>query len=365
MNRLVERLGQRALFRFDPETAHGLSITALATGLAGRCRDVQSPRLKTTVCGLDFPNPLGMAAGYDKNAEVPDALLGLGFGFAEVGTVTPRPQAGNPKPRIFRLTEDEAVINRLGFNNEGHERAFARLSARAARRGIVGVNIGANKDSADRIADYEVGVRRFAALASYLTVNISSPNTPGLRDMQAREALAELLARVVAARDAAAGTGRRAPVFLKIAPDLHQADLEDIAAEVEANGVDGIIVSNTTISRPILKNRIHQAETGGLSGKPLFEPSTTVLARMRRLVGTKRALIGVGGVDTTETALEKIRAGADLVQLYTGMIYAGPGLPGRIVAGMADFAAREGLRSIAEIRDSAVDRWADRRLPGD
>ncbi|HHZ10500.1 MAG TPA: quinone-dependent dihydroorotate dehydrogenase [Rhizobiales bacterium] len=365
MNRLVERLGQRALFSLDPETAHRLSIAALATGLAGRCRFPQSPRLKTSVCGLEFPNPLGMAAGYDKNAEVPDALLALGFGFAEVGTVTPRPQPGNPKPRIFRLIEDEAVINRLGFNNEGHERAVARISARAGRGGIVGVNIGANKDSADRIADYEAGVRRFAALASYLTVNISSPNTPGLRDMQAKGALAELLSRVIAARHTAPGTGRPVPVFLKIAPDLHQADLEDIAAEVEANGVDGVIVSNTTVTRPALKNRAHAAETGGLSGRPLFDLSTTVLARMRNLVGPKRALIGAGGIDSAEKALEKIRAGADLVQLYTGLIYAGPGLPGRIVRGMADFAEREGLRSIAEIRDSAVDRWADRRLAGD
>jgi dihydroorotate dehydrogenase len=369
MNTLIGRLGRRALFAFDPETAHGLSIAALSTGLAGRCRGTQSPRLRTTLCGLEFPNPLGMAAGYDKNAEVPDALLALGFGFAEVGTVTPRPQAGNPKPRIFRLTEDGAVINRLGFNNEGHDRAFARLTARAGRAGIVGVNIGANKDSADRIADYEAGVRRFAALAGYLTVNISSPNTPGLRDMQARGALAELLSRVVAARDAVAvsdaGAGRRTPIFLKIAPDLHQADLEDIAAEVGDKGIDGVIVSNTTISRPALRNRTHPAETGGLSGRPLFDLSTTVLARMRRLVGPQRVLVGVGGVDSTESAIEKIRAGADLVQLYTGMIYAGPGLPGRIAQGMSDFAEREGLRSIADIRDSAVDRWADRRLAGD
>ncbi|CAG1014068.1 MAG: quinone-dependent dihydroorotate dehydrogenase [Rhizobiaceae bacterium] len=365
MKRLIERLGQRALFAFDPETAHGLSITALSTGLAGRCHLPLSPRLRTTVCGLEFPNPLGMAAGYDKNAEVPDALLALGFGFAEVGTVTPRPQAGNPKPRIFRLTEDEAVINRLGFNNEGHDRALARLSARTGRSGIVGVNIGANKDSADRIADYEAGVRRFAAIASYLTINISSPNTPGLRDMQAREALAELLARVVTARDSVQASGRRTPVLLKIAPDLHQADLNDIAAEVDASGVDGVIVSNTTISRPALKNRTHAAEGGGLSGRPLFDLSTTVLSRMRRLLGPQRVLVGVGGVDSAEAALEKIRAGADLVQLYTGMIYAGPRLPGRIVHGMADYAEREGLRSLADIRDSAVDRWANRRLAGD
>ena len=222
---LVERLGRRALFALDPETAHGLSIRALKSGLLP-CPPVPADaRLRTTVAGIDFPNPLGMAAGYDKNAEVPDALLSLGFGFCEVGTVTPLPQAGNPKPRIFRLTQDRAVINRLGFNNQGHEAAEARLAARAGRPGVVGVNIGANKDSADRIADYEAGVARFARLASYLTVNISSPNTPGLRGMQARDSLAELLARVTAAR-----AGAAVPIFLKIAPDLDDAELADIAA---------------------------------------------------------------------------------------------------------------------------------------
>ena len=230
---LLERLGRQALFCLDPETAHGVSIAALRSGLPVALSPRYDTRLKVSVAGLAFDNPLGMAAGYDKNAEVPDALLRLGFGFAEVGTVTPLPQAGNPKPRIFRLTEDGAVINRLGFNNEGHEAAERRLSARAGKAGIVGVNIGANKDSADRIGDYELGVRRFAGYASYLTVNISSPNTPGLRDMQARESLAELLARVVAARDATVkSAGRKVPLFLKIAPDLQQADLEDIAAEV-------------------------------------------------------------------------------------------------------------------------------------
>ena len=349
---------RRALFALEPETAHRLSVAALATGLPRLCGTVRSERLRTTVCGIDLPNPLGMAAGYDKDGEVPDALLGIGFGFTEVGTLTPMPQPGNPRPRIFRLVEDEAVINRLGFNNRGHDAAHARLSTRTGRPGIVGINIGANKDSSDRIGDYETGVRRFAALASYLTVNISSPNTPGLRDLQGRAALAELLSRVMAARQSLA-LPRPVPVFLKIAPDLHEADLADVAAEVADKGVDGIIVSNTTISRPPLKGR-SAAETGGLSGKPLFALSTAVLARMRLLVGPDLPLIGVGGVDSAETALEKIRAGADLVQLYTGMIYGGPGLPGEIVAGMARHAEREGLTRLAEIRDSRSGHWAGR-----
>ncbi|MGI6850918.1 quinone-dependent dihydroorotate dehydrogenase [Mesorhizobium sp. 1B3] len=356
----LERLGQRALFTLDPETAHGLSIAALRSGMPICGRAPASARLRVTVRDLDFPNPLGMAAGYDKNAEVPDALLGLGFGFAEVGTVTPLPQAGNDKPRIFRLTEDAAVINRLGFNNQGHGRAHERLVARRGRDGIVGVNIGANKDSADRIGDYETGVRRFAAVASYLTVNISSPNTPGLRNLQGRQSLAELLSRVMAARQKAAA-GRVVPVFLKIAPDLHEGDLEDVAAEVAEKQVDGVIVSNTTIARPPLKSRAFTSEAGGLSGAPLFERSTIMLAKMRRLLGPDRALIGVGGVNSTETALEKIRAGADLVQLYTGMIYAGPSLPGEIVRGMAAFAEREGI-NIPDLRDSRLDHWAKRPL---
>ncbi len=356
---LIDRIGQQVLFSFDPETAHGLSITALRCGMPVAARSPRDSRLEVSLCGLDFPNPLGMAAGYDKNAEVPDALLGLGFGFAEVGTVTPLPQAGNPKPRIFRLTRDEAVINRLGFNNEGHDAAEKRLLARRSRSGIVGVNIGANKDSSDRSGDYEKGVARFAPLASYLTVNISSPNTPGLRNMQAREQLGELLSRVMAARAKAA---KQPPVFLKIAPDLVEAELEDIAAEVTEKAVDGVIVSNTTISRPALKSAALAGETGGLSGKPLFERSTVALARMRRLVGPERALIGVGGVDSAETALEKIRAGADLVQLYTGMIYGGPALPGRIVAGMIRVVEREGIASIRDLRDTKLAEWAAKPL---
>ncbi|RWD63593.1 quinone-dependent dihydroorotate dehydrogenase [Mesorhizobium sp.] len=354
---VLDRIGQKLLFSFDPETAHGMSIAALRCGLPVGAAAPRDGRLRINLCGLDFPNPLGMAAGYDKNAEVPDALLGLGFGFAEVGTITPLPQPGNPKPRIFRLTADEAVINRLGFNNEGHAAAEKRLAARKGRPGIVGVNIGANKDSADRIADYERGVARFASYASYLTVNISSPNTPGLRNMQAREQLGELLSRVMAARAAAPA---QPPVFLKIAPDLVEAELEDIAAEVAEKKIDGVIVSNTTLARSGLRSGGVANETGGLSGKPLFERSTAVLARMRKLLGPQMAIVGVGGVDSAEAALEKIRAGADLVQLYTGMIYAGPALPGRVVAGMARFVERERLKSIAELRDTGCASWSER-----
>jgi dihydroorotate dehydrogenase len=356
---MLDRLGQKLLFAFDPEAAHGLSIAALRCGLPVAGSPPRDDRLKVSLCGVDFPNPLGMAAGYDKNAEVPDALLGLGFGFAEVGTITPLRQSGNPKPRIFRLTGDAAVINRLGFNNEGHEAAERRLVARTGRAGIVGVNIGANKDSADRIGDYEIGVSRFAKYASYLTVNISSPNTPGLRNMQARDQLGELLARVIATR---AASTAQPPVFLKIAPDLVEAELEDIAAEVAEKAIDGVIVSNTTISRPALRSIDGASETGGLSGKPLFERSTIVLAKMRKLLGPDRAIIGVGGVDSADAALEKIRAGADLVQLYTGMIYAGPSLPGKILAGMIRFADKEGLSSIRALRDSRLDHWASKPL---
>jgi dihydroorotate dehydrogenase len=356
---VFDRLGQKILFSLDPETAHGLSITALKCGLPVGPGAKTDKRLKVHAGGLDFPNPLGMAAGYDKNAEVPDALLGLGFGFAEVGTVTPLPQTGNPKPRIFRLTEEEAVINRLGFNNEGHDAAERRLVARRGRAGIVGVNIGANKDSPDRVHDYELGVRRFARHASYLTVNISSPNTPGLRSMQAREQLAELLSRVMAARAEAAA---KPPIFLKIAPDLTEAELEDIAAEVTEKRIDGVIVSNTTLTRQGLRGTSFSSEAGGLSGGPLFERSTIVLAKMRKLLGPDLVIIGVGGVNSTETALEKIRAGADLVQLYTGMIYAGPALPARIVSGMIAFVDKEGLPSIRDLRDSDLYSWAAKPL---
>jgi dihydroorotate dehydrogenase len=357
---LYDALARPLLGLIEPESAHRLAIKGLKVApLPSRSDD--DPLLAVRAFGLNFPNPVGMAAGFDKHAEVPDALLRLGFGFVEIGTVTPLPQPGNPKPRIFRLSEDSAVVNRLGFNNDGHERAVQRLKARAGRAGIVGVNIGANKDSADRIADYVAGVKRFAPLASYLTVNISSPNTPGLRAMQERAALAELLSRVIAARNGAATGEHKLPVFLKIAPDLGEAELADVAAEVLDKKADGLIVSNTTLSRDGLTGP-HRGETGGLSGRPLFSRSTAVLARMRRLAGPELPLIGGGGVDSAETALDKIRAGADLVQLYTGMIYGGPALPGRIVTGLAEACSRQGLTSISELRDSAVEEWARRPI---
>jgi dihydroorotate dehydrogenase len=359
---IFDTIGRKALFTFDPETAHGISILGLKTGLPVGCKPAANPALNVTVAGINFPNPLGMAAGYDKNGEVPDALLSLGFGFAEVGTLTPKPQAGNPKPRIFRLEEDEAVINRLGFNNQGHAAAFDRLKARANKGGVLGINIGANKDSDDRIADYRIGVERFAALATYLTVNISSPNTPGLRDLQARASLAELLDAVRVARDEqAVRISRHVPVFLKIAPDLTEFDLEDIAAEVLDKNIDGVIVSNTTLSRDGLTSR-NASQQGGMSGKPLFERSTAVLARMRRRLGPDVALIGVGGVDSAETAAEKIRAGADLVQIYTGMIYGGPSLPGKIVRGLGDIVRRAGVGSIADLRDTGLERWENQPI---
>ena len=362
MRDLFGRLGRQLLFSFDPETAHGLSIAALKSGVPFCATPPADRRLAVSVAGIEFPNPLGIAAGYDKNAEVPDALLALGFGFAEIGTVTPLPQPGNPRPRIFRLAEDSAVINRLGFNNQGHEAALKRLRRRTAGAGVVGVNIGANKDSADRVGDYVLGARRFAQVASYLTVNISSPNTPGLRNLQSRDALRELLVRVRDARDeAVSGSPKRTPIFLKIAPDLSEAELGEIAQEIKANQIEGVIVSNTTLARAGLTSR-SAGEAGGLSGAPLFSRSTAVLARMRLLLGQETAIIGVGGVDSTETALEKIKAGADLVQLYTGMIYAGPALPGQIVRGLSGFASRQGLKSIAELRDSALDEWAARPI---
>ena len=355
---LFKHAARKGLFLFDPETAHGMSIAALKAGAVPACRIAPDPRLRQSVAGLDFINPIGMAAGYDKNAEVPEALLKIGFGFTEIGTVTPKPQPGNPRPRIFRLVEDEGVINRLGFNNEGHDAAFARLSA-IRGNGVIGVNIGANKDSEDRIGDYVLGIRRFYPVARYFTANISSPNTPGLRDLQARESLAALLSAVLAARDAEAEkAGRKIPVFLKIAPDLTEEGMDDIAAEALAHALDGLIVSNTTLARDGLKDQRQAKEAGGLSGAPLFGKSTAVLARMRKRVGPSLPIIGVGGVSSAETALEKIKAGADLVQLYSCMVYEGPGLAGDIIRGLSKLVDREKVSSISELRDSRLDHWA-------
>lgn len=356
-------IASRSLFVFDPEIAHNLSIAALKTGISPVCPPRPDSRLAQTVAGIRFENPVGLAAGYDKNAEVPDTLLKLGFGHVEVGTLTPKPQVGNDKPRLFRLVEDRAVINRFGFNNQGHDAVFARLSARGNAKGIVGVNIGANKDSADRIADYVLGIRRFYSLATYFTVNISSPNTPGLRDLQARESLAALLSAVLAARNEEADrAGKRLPVFLKIAPDLTEEGLDDVATEALAHDLDGLIVSNTTLSREGLKDQVQAKQAGGMSGAPLFAKSTAVLARMRKRVGSDLPIIGVGGVGSAENALEKIRAGADLVQVYSCMVYEGPALPGDINRGLSKLLDRDGIASIRDLRDSRVDHWASQPI---
>ncbi len=358
MNPLLRAL----LFSLEPETAHKLSILALKSGLPLSPRPQATPLLETIAAGLKFPNPVGMAAGYDKDGKVPAQLISLGFGFAEVGSVTPKPQPGNPRPRIFRLKSDEAVINRLGFNNEGHEACIARLEAKDLSGRVVGINIGANKETEDKATDYEAGIDAFAHLASYFAVNVSSPNTPGLRNLQSREHLSQLLARTKIRRDnVSARTGNKVPVFLKIAPDLDEQELDDIALEIEANGIEGLIVSNTTLDREGLTETSVANQSGGLSGRPLFEKSTTVLAKMRKRCGAGLAMIGVGGINSPETALEKIRAGADLVQLYTGFIYGGPSLPAKIVNGLQDFASKEGLDNISEIRGLHLDAWSSKK----
>lgn len=330
-----------ALFRIDAERAHRLAVRALALR-GGQAHAPRTPALATTVAGLDFPNPLGMAAGFDKDAEVPDALLGLGFGFAEVGSITPLPQAGNPRPRLFRLAEDRAVINRMGFNNGGAEAAVRRLAARAHKPGIVGINIGANKDSADRVADYATMARLMAPLASYLAVNVSSPNTPGLRALQDEGALTELLDAVLAAR----GSGGP-PVFLKVAPDLEPADIDAIARIAIEKKLGALIVSNTTISRPPLHSAF-AGETGGLSGAPLRDLAQQRLRDFRKATGGAVPLVGVGGIATAEHAFARIRAGASLVQLYSAMVYAGPGIAKAIVKGLDRLRAQYGFSTIAE-----------------
>ncbi|QEN89545.1 quinone-dependent dihydroorotate dehydrogenase [Labrys sp. KNU-23] len=321
------------LFRMDPEQAHEATLSALRSlPMPPSLPDPAS--LKVTAFGLDFPNPVGVAAGFDKNAEVVDPLFKLGFGFVEIGSVTPRPQEGNPRPRLFRLPADEGVINRFGFNNQGHAAVLARLKARKGR-GILGVNVGANKDSEDKAADYAAGIIVFAPVASYFTLNISSPNTPGLRNLQKREALDELLARAVEARDTAALIGPRRPLLLKIAPDVSMFELDDIVDRALAHKLDGMIVSNTTISRPeTLRESETAKEAGGLSGAPLFELSTQVLAETARRVGGRFPLIGVGGIHSAETAKAKLAAGATLVQLYSSLVYKGPGLIRQIKKGL-------------------------------
>ncbi|MBO9498310.1 MAG: quinone-dependent dihydroorotate dehydrogenase [Novosphingobium sp.] len=338
-----------ALFALDPETAHGFALRALKLLPAGAPPAPDGP-LATTVAGIAFPNPLGMAAGFDKDGEVPDALLGLGFGFAEVGSITPLPQAGNPRPRLFRLTQDRAVINRMGFNNHGAAEAAARLAARKARGGVVGINLGANKDSPDRIADYAVMARAMAPLATYLAVNVSSPNTPGLRALQDEGALRELL-RAVEDGASEATKGKPPPIFLKVAPDLEPADIDAIARIAIEARLGALIVSNTTISRPqgslALASR-DAGETGGLSGAPLRDLAQQRLRDFRKATGGAIPLVGVGGIATAEDAWQRIRAGASLVQLYSAMVYEGPGIAKSILRGLPKLMRRDGLGSIAE-----------------
>lgn len=328
-----------ALFLFDAERAHRLTIDSLKVLPHGG--PPRAGPLAITVAGIDFPNPLGMAPGFDKDAEVPNAVLGLGFGFTEIGTVTPRPQPGNPQPRLFRLSEDRAVINRMGFNNGGHATAAARLAKRK-RHGVIGANVGANKDSADRIADYLAGIAAFRSLADYITVNISSPNTPGLRDLQGDKELNDLLSAIAAQRQAG-----DPPVFLKVAPDLDEAAPARIVEAALKHGIAAIIVSNTTITRPPLRSR-YAGEAGGLSGAPLRDLAQARLRDFHAAAKGAIPLIGVGGIASAEDAWARIRAGASLVQLYSAMVYEGPGLARRITHGLERLMQRDGFASIAE-----------------
>ncbi|MEW5683635.1 MAG: quinone-dependent dihydroorotate dehydrogenase [Pseudomonadota bacterium] len=332
-----------ALRGFDPEDAHGLAIQALKLGL-GPVAPADDPILATELAGLKLPNPLGLAPGFDKNAEVFGPMLRAGFGFAECGTVTPKPQAGNPRPRLFRLTEDRAVINRMGFNNAGLEAFAARLERRG--RGVVGANLGANKDSEDRFADYTACLRRLWGMASYFTINISSPNTPGLRALQTKAALDELLGRLVATADSLP-QGVAVPMFLKVAPDLEDGEVEAISDTVAKHGLAGVIVSNTTISRPALASS-HKDEAGGLSGAPLLGLSTEMLRRFHAASAGRFVLIGAGGVANGADAYAKLRAGASAVQLYSALAYEGPGLVVRIKRDLAQRLRADGFRSVAE-----------------
>lgn len=343
-------LARPFLMAMDAEQAHNLTIAALKTGLVPGASRRDPESLATRVFGLDFANPIGLAAGFDKNAEVPDAMLKMGFGFVECGTVTPRPQDGNPKPRLFRVPTAQAVINRFGFNNQGLDVYVDRLQARAGRPGIVGANVGKNKDTVDAASDYTACIRRVAPLATYLVVNVSSPNTPGLRTLQSRDALADLLGQCLAAR---AETGTRPPLLLKVAPDLTDEDKADIAAVVLESGIDGLIVSNTTLARPAAIPSALAAEAGGLSGRPLLEPSTKVLGEFYQLLGGRLPLVGVGGVSSGADAYAKIRAGASLVQLYSALAYQGPGLVGRIKAELARRLADDGFAHVADAVGSA------------
>ncbi len=355
-------LAVRGLRLLPPETAHRLAIRALAAGIGVGPPRPAPESLRTALFGLDFPNPVGLAAGFDKDAEAVDGALALGFGFVEVGTVTPRPQPGNPRPRLFRLPECEALINRMGFNSEGFAAARARLAAPRRRPGVVGVNIGKNRDSADAIADYVAGLEAFHDRADYIAINVSSPNTPGLRALQAGDALARLIEALMEARARLSAPGARpVPLLVKVAPDLDGPARIEIARLARTSGIDGLIVGNTTLAREGVSGP-HAAEAGGLSGRPLFARATRVLADLYRLTEGRVPLIGVGGVASAEDAYAKIRAGASLVQLYTALVYRGPGLVGEIVEGLARLLAADGHARIADA--VGVDAAKKKDAPG-
>ncbi len=356
MIRFLDALARPLLHRLDPEGAHRLTLAALARLPLPPSRS-SDLRLEMKAFGLEFPNPIGLAAGFDKNAEVVDPVLRLRFGFTEIGTVTPRPQRGNPRPRVFRLAADEAVINRLGFPSEGHATVHERLLLRRAKPGIIGVNLGANKDSEDRVGDYVRGIEAFADVASYFTINVSSPNTPGLRDLQQASVLDDLLARVLDARDRAAESFRGRPVLLKIAPDLSLEELDAIVSVARNRRIDGLIVSNTTVSRPASLRDETKREAGGLSGRPLFDLSTRMLAAAYLRVENQFPLVGVGGIDRAETAFAKIEAGATLLQLYTALVYRGPQLVAEIERGLLRLLDAKRYACLAEAVGSRAADW--------
>jgi dihydroorotate dehydrogenase len=345
---------QASLLFLDPETAHEASLRALEAGVYPRQAKPEDHRLAQTLFGLTFPNPIGVAAGYDKDARVYNALFDIGFGFAEAGTITPKPQAGNPRPRVFRLMRESGIINRLGFNSAGHSAALVKLAGRPPRS-IVGVNIGANRDSRDPIADYVAGVHAFGSLASYLTVNISSPNTPGLRDLQAPDRLNALLEAVMGAR---ASLGRPVPILVKLAPDLHDEDIAPVMQCLLSHKVDGAVLTNTTLSREGIPANSHRNEPGGLSGKPLFKRSTRFLAKCYLATEGTLPLIGVGGIDSGAAALSKIRAGASLIQLYTGLVYEGPILLPDIKDALVAEIEATG-KPLQSLVGTAADKWAN------
>jgi dihydroorotate dehydrogenase len=345
---MVHSLAAGALRLLDPEVGHRLALAGLRAGLGPRARADRFPRLRTRIAGLDLPNPIGLAAGFDKDCAAADALLACGFGFVECGTVTPLPQAGNPKPRLFRLSEDRSVINRMGFNNEGVEAFADRLAARSGRSGVVGANVGANKDSADRVADYVLGMGRVWKHACYITANISSPNTPGLRGLQERGPLEDLLGRLDEARAPLTAVHGRRPVFLKVAPDLDEEAVGAITELALKWRIDALIVSNTTIQRPAHLTSDDREETGGLSGQALFQIATHALRLFAQAADGRIPLIGAGGVYSGLAAFAKIKAGASAVQLYSALVYEGPGLVARILDELDGFLAVEGFDQVAE-----------------